>query len=133
MGANRQMRRQQERNQVRAWKQQGQYQQMLSLQRNGITEKDLDKAYKNGYEEGYMYSATNFFRQMYAAIAKELIEDGNGTDEILSFLHGVDHRFSVMFDADEEIEDVYNAIGVRINVQKDGSTIDRIGEVVING
>ena len=130
MSLNRSMRRQQERNQIRAWKDQGRYGQMLSLQRNGITEKDLDTAYKNGYEEGYMYSATNFFKQMYAAIAKELVESGNGTDDILSFLHGVDRRFAVMFDADDEIEDVFNQIGVRINVSRD--SIDRISEVVVN-
>ena len=52
MGAmNRQQRRRQEREQIRAWKEQGHYGQVLSLQRNGITEKDLDKAYKDGYRK----------------------------------------------------------------------------------
>ena len=57
-----------------------------------------------------------------------MIEAGNGTADIISFLHGVDHRFTVMFDADEEINDVYDQIGVRINVEKDA--IDRVNEVV---
>ena len=129
MGANRALRRQQERQQVREWKQQGRYEQVRSLQRNGITEKDLDLAYQNGYKEGYDKAGTSFFRQMYAAIAKELHEAGNSPEEIVSFLHGVDHRFAVMFDDDEEIEDVFDLIGVRINVYNDNS-IDRISEVV---
>ena len=124
MGANRAMRRQQERNQIREWKEQGRYGQVISLQRNGIKEKDLDTAYKNGYDEGYTYAATAFFKLMYAAIAKELHEAGNGTDEIISFLHNVDHRVAVMFDAEEEIEEVFNLIGVRMNVDK--NAIDRI-------
>ena len=124
MGANRAMRRQQERNQIREWKEQGRYGQVISLQRNGIKEKDLDTAYKNGYDEGYTYAATAFFKLMYAAMAKELHEAGNGTDEIVSFLHNVDHRVAVMFDAEDEIEEVFNLIGVRMNVDK--NAIDRI-------
>ena len=127
MGANRAMRRQQERNQIRTWKEQGRYGQIMSLQRNGIKEKDLDTAYKNGYEEGYTYASTTFFKLMYAAMAKELHEAGNGTDEIIEFLHNVDHRVAVMFDSDEEIEEVFNLIGVRMNVEP--NAIDRI-EVV---
>ena len=124
MGANRAMRRQQERNQIRAWKEQGRYGQVMSLQRNGIREKDLDTAYKNGYEEGYGFAAQAFFKVMYAAIAKELHEAGNGTDDIISFLQGVDHRVAVMFDADEEIDSVFDLIGVRLNVDK--NAIDRV-------
>lgn len=124
---NRQQRRRQERETIRKWKEQGRYGQVLSLQRNGITQKDLDKAYKNGYDEGYMYSAEGFMKKMYAAIAKELIDAGNPTDDVISFLHGVDHRFAVMFDADEEIDDVFRAIGIHFNI--DRTAINRIEEV----
>lgn len=124
MGANRAIRRQQERNQIREWKEQGRYGQVLSLQRNGIKEKDLDSAYKNGYEEGYKYASTAFFKLMYAAMAKELHESGNTTDDIINFLHNVDHRVAVMFDADEEIQEIFDLIGVRMNVDK--NAIDRI-------
>lgn len=127
---NRQMRRQQTRQQMREWVRDGTAERVRKLSANGITADDLDDARKKGYEEGYLYSATNFFKQMYAAIAKELIDAGNATDEILSFLHNVDHRFTVMFDADDEIDDVYNQIGVRINVTR--NSIDRISEVTID-
>ena len=36
----------------------------------------------------------------------------------------MDHRVAVMFDADEEIEEVYRLIGVRMNVDK--NELDRI-------
>lgn len=124
LGANRAIRRQQERNQIREWKSQGRYNQVMSLQRNGIKEKDLDTAFKNGYEEGYKYASTAFFRLMYAAIAKELYESENGADEIITFLQNVDHRVAVMFDADEAIEEIFNLIGVRMNVEI--NAIDRI-------
>ena len=64
-------------------------------------------------------------KKMYAAIAKELMEAGNDKDEIFSFIRAVDQRFAVMFDADEEIEDVFNSIGVRMVLKPDGiSTIE---------
>ena len=74
-----------------------------------------------------MFAAEKFFRKMYAAIAKELMEAGNPNDDIISFLHGVDHRFSVMFDAEEEVEDVYRATG--INFVIDRNALNRIEEV----
>jgi len=130
MGLNRQMRRQQQRQKMQEWVRDGTAERVRKLSVNGITAEDLDKQYKNGYEDGYMYASTNFFKQMYAAIAKELIEAGNATEEIVSFLHNVDHRFTVIFDSDDEIEEIYNQIGVRISVVK--NSFDRINEVIID-
>lgn len=121
---NRAQRRKAERDQVREWREKGNYGQVLSLQRNGITEKDLDKAYKNGYEEGYMFASEAFLKKIYAACAKELLEEGRDPDGVVCFVQNVDHRFAVMFDSDEEIDDVYNLIGVKLNV--DRTAINRI-------
>lgn len=126
---NRQMRRQQERQKMREWVRDGTAERVRKLSVNGITQQDLNDAHKKGYEEGYLYASEAFFKQMYAAIAKELIDAGNDKDEILSFLHSVDRRFAVIFDADDEIQDVFDAIGVRINVLK---SFDRINEVIVN-
>ena len=120
---NRAQRRQREREQIREWKSENRYEQVLSLQRNGITEKDLDKAFKNGYDEGYMYAARGWMKQMYAAIAQELLTAGNSRDDVISFLIGVDRRFAVMFDGDDELDEIYRQIGVRFNIDKD--SIDR--------
>jgi len=127
MGLNRQMRRQQTRQKMQEWVRDGTAEKVRKLSVNGITVKDMEDAHKKGYEEGYLYASTAFMKKMYAAIAKELIEAGNAKEEIYMFIHNVDQRFAVMFDADEEINDVFNEIGVRMNLQPDGiSTIEVI-------
>ena len=118
MGMNRQMRRQEQRQKMREWVRTGDAERVRILSQGGITPKDLEDAQKKGYEEGYMYAATNFFKQMYAAIAKSLWDSGNDKDEIISFLVDVDDRFSVIFDADEEIDEIYDLIGIKLNVAK---------------
>ena len=128
MGLNRQMRRQQQRQKMQEWVRDGTAERVRKLSVNGITADDLDAARKDGYEEGYKYAASAFFKVMYAAIAKSLHEAGNSVEEIVNFLHDVDHKVAVMFDADEEIDEVFDLIGVRINVYDD--SIDRISEVV---
>ena len=127
MGLNRQMRRPEQRQKMQEWLRAGDVERVRILSQGGIRPQDVDEARKNGYEEGYMFAATNFFKQMYAAIAKTLLEAGNSRDEIISFLVDVDNKFSVIFDADEEIEEIYKDIGVKLNIAK--QDINRI-EVV---
>lgn len=122
---NRAMRRRQEREKLQEWVRDGTAERVRKLSVNGITHKDLDEYYKKGYEEGYLYASTAFMKKMYAAIAKELILAGNTKDDVYSFVRGVDQRFAVMFDADEEIDDVFDQIGVRMTLNPDGiSTIE---------
>lgn len=120
MGAmNRQQRRKAEREQVREWRRQGQMNQVLSLQRNGITCADLDKAREDGYRDGIFRSSEDLLKKLYSAIAKELIaHDENTKEEIVEFVKAVDHRFSLMYDADQEIEDVYNILGVYFDISR---------------
>lgn len=125
MGANRQIRRQQARAKMKEWVRDGTAERVRKLSVNGITHNDLEEYRKNGYTEGYLYASTAFMKKMYAAIAKELIEAGNAKEEIYLFIRNVDQRFSVMFDADDEIEDVFDKIGVRMVLKPDGiSTIE---------
>lgn len=122
---NRQMRRKQQREEMRNWVRDGTAERVRKLSQNGLTTKDLEDYHKRGYEEGYKYASTAFMKKMYAAMAQELIEAGNGKEEIYMFIHNVDQRFAVMFDADDEIDAVFDAIGVRMNLQPDGiSTIE---------
>lgn len=124
MGANRALRRKQTREKMQEWVRTGEAEKVRILSANGIRPQDLDEQYKKGYEEGWITASEAFLRKMYAAIAKELIEAGNDREEVVSFVKGVDHRFAVMFDAEEEIEDVYEQIGVRFNV--DRTAIERV-------
>ena len=127
MSVNRQFRRKQTRQKMQEWVRDGTAEKVRKLSVNGITVKDMEDAHKRGYEEGYLYASTAFMKKIYAAIAKELIDAGNEKEEIYMFIHNVDQRFAVMFDADEEIDDVFNQIGVRMNLQPDGiSTIEVI-------
>ena len=126
MGLNRQMRRQQTRQQMREWVRDGTAERVRKLSANGITPEDYEKARKDGYTEGYLYASSAFMKKMYAAMAKELIEAGNDKEDIYTFIRNVDQRFVVMYDADEEVEDVFDLIGVRMNIHPDGiSTIER--------
>ena len=117
MSLNRQMRRQQTRQKMQEWVRDGTAEKVRKLSVNGLTVKDVEDAHKKGYEEGYLYASSAFLKKMYAAMAKELLAAGNEREEIYSFIHNVDHRFAVMFDADEEVEDVFNEIGVRMNLE----------------
>lgn len=124
MGVNRQFRRQEQRQKMREWVRDGTAERVRKLSANGITPDDYEKVRKESYQEGFMYASELFLKTMYAAIAKELIQAGNDREEVVSFVKGVDHRFATMYDADEEINDVYNEIGVRFNV--DRNAIERI-------
>ena len=109
---------------MQEWVRTGEAERVRILSANGIRPKDLDEQHKKGYEEGYLFASECFLKKMYAAMAKELLIAGNDRDDVVSFVKGVDHRFSIMFDADEEIDDVFNEIGVRFNV--DRNAIERI-------
>ena len=124
MGVNRQFRRQEQRQKMREWVRDGTAERVRKLSANGITPDDFEKVRKDSYQEGFMYASELFLKTMYAAIAKELIQAGNDREDVVSFVKGVDHRFATMYDADEEINAVYNEIGVRFNV--DRNAIERI-------
>lgn len=128
MGANRAQRRKAEREQMRNWQRMDRHDQVLSLQRNGITEQDLNKAREDGYRDGYMYAAEGFLKKMYAAIGAELLDAGNSKEEVLSFIRNTDHRFSVMFDADDEIKEISERLGIWLNIDRN-AVLDRVREV----
>ena len=121
MGAvNRKFRRQEQRQKMQEWVRDGTAERVRKLSVNGITVKDMEEAQQKGYREGYLYASSAFMKKMYAAMAKELMVAGNSKEEIYSFIHNVDQRFAVMFDADEEVEDVFNQMGIKMNLEPDG-------------
>lgn len=124
MGANRAMRRRQQREELQKWVRDGTAERVRKMSQGGITPAELEEYHKKGYEEGYLFASECFLKKIYAAIAKELLLAGNDRDDVISFVKGVDHRFAVMFDADEEIDDVFDEIGVRFNV--DRNAIERV-------
>lgn len=127
MGANRAQRRRQEREQMRDWMRMDKADQVLALQKNGITTEYLDQVREEGYRDGYMYASEKFLRKMYAAIAQVLMEAGNSNEDIITFVKETDHKFAVMFDAEDEIQRVYEQTGLYFNV--DRNALDRVQEV----
>lgn len=109
---------------MQEWVRDGTAERVRKMSQGGITPAELEEYHKKGYEEGYLFASEAFLRKMYAAIAKELLSAGNDREEVVSFVKGVDHRFAVMYDAEEEIDDVYDEIGVRFNV--DRNAIERL-------
>ena len=126
MGAvNRQFRRREQRQKMSEWVRDGTAERVRKLSQNGLTNEDLIEYHKKGYREGYLYASSAFLKKIYAAMAKELMVAGNSKEEIYSFIHNVDQRFAVMFDADEEVQEVYDELGIKLNLEPDGiSTIE---------
>ena len=129
MGANRAMRRKQVREQMKEWVRTGQSEQAQRLIRNGITQKDLDKAYQEGHEAGYKSGTDKTLRTVYAGVVLELLDNGNTKDEAISFLRNLDNRLIVSIDAGEDIEEVFDKTGVRLMLKEDVERVRETEEV----
>lgn len=126
MGLNRQMRRKQEREQVREWRQKGQMGKAVSMMRNGITQKNLDDEWDSGHRVGFELGANKAIKTIYAAVVLELLDNGNSRDEALSFLKAVDSRVMVSIDEKEDITEVFDRTGIWLELKND---FDRVREV----
>ncbi|MBQ1791352.1 MAG: hypothetical protein II008_14330 [Oscillospiraceae bacterium] len=126
MGANRQQRRKQMREQMHEWVRTNQMDQVKRLTQNGIGQKDLDECYEKGHEEGFKAGTDKTLKTVYAGVVLELLEAGNSRDEAISFLRNLDDRLIRSIDAGEDIDEVYNKTGVRLMLKED---FDRVREV----
>ena len=124
--ANRAMHRQQEREQIREWRKSGEMGRVQRLIQNGITQKDLDKWYEDGFKAGLEEGSDAALRTVYAGIVLCLLDAGNSRDEAISFPKSVDERLVVSIDAGEDIEEVYERTGIHLKLKED---FDRIREV----
>ena len=128
MGANRAMRRRQEREQMHEWVRTGQAEQAKRLIRNGITQQDLDKSYQEGHLDGYKQGTDKTLRTVYAGVALELLDNGNSTEDTISFLRNLDNRLITSIDAKEDIEEVFERTGIMLMLKED---FDRVREVEV--
>ena len=126
MGLNRQMRRKQERETMREWVRSPERVRMTQLAKNGITSEYADAEYQRGIKDGFQQGANRALKVVYAACVLELLDSGNSKDEALSFLKAVDARALVSIDEKEDIEEVFNRTGVRLELKED---FDRVQEV----
>lgn len=126
MGTNRAMRRKQVREQMKAWMQKGEMEQVRILTQNGITQKDLDECFDKGYTDGYKNGTDKTLRTVYAGVILQLLEDGCERDKAIRFLRDLDNRLITSIDAKEDIEEVFQKTGVLLMLKED---FDRVKEV----
>lgn len=97
-----------------------------ALIKNGITVKDLEKNYNDGYKAGFADAAPSTFKTIYAAICLVLNEKyGFGRKRCHDVLNAVDKCVTESLTSMELIEEVWERIGLYIDFN-DG--IERIKE-----
>ena len=97
-----------------------------SLIRNGITTKDLEKEFQNGYDAGFADAAPAVVKTAYAAICLALQESrGFGQEECADVLQRVDDHILHSLTSAEAIEEVWNKIGLRINFEEPFERIEK--------
>lgn len=86
---------------------------MDALVRNGITIKDLEKSYADGYNKGFSEACPSTFKTIYAAICLVLNEmHGFGRKRCMDVLNAVDACVIQQLTSVEAIEEVYNRMGL---------------------
>lgn len=97
-----------------------------ALVKNGITIKDLEKNFEEGYHAGFADAAPGTFKTIYAAICLVLNEKyGFGRKRCCDVLTAVDRCVTDHLTSAETIEEVWQRIGLMLDFN-DG--IDRIKE-----
>lgn len=113
MSASRQMRRQMARQGFKhAYANLSHEQKKEALFKNGITTDDLERAQRQGFNDGYMASSDKIMRLVYAAVIMHLYEKGLPRDEIVQSLIDIDQRVTYAFSVDEAIDQAYETTGI---------------------
>ena len=128
MGMNRAMRRKQVREQMHEWVRKGQQEQIQSLVRNGITQKNLNEEYDKGHEDGFKAGTDKTLRTVYAGVVLCLLDAGNTKDEAICFLRDLDNRVITSIDAGEDIEEVFDKTGVYLMLKEDVNRVREVAE-----
>ena len=102
---------------------------MEKLLRNGITPKDLEKSYAEGYSAGFSDASPATFKTIYAAVCLALNDKyGFGSKRCKDTLSAIDNYVLYSLTSTEAIQAVYD----RMNLELDfNEPIDRIGEMEV--
>lgn len=102
-------------------------QRMDALVKNGITPKDLEKNYADGYDAGFKDASGTAYKTIYAAICLVLNEKyGFGKKRCADVLRAVDERVLYSLTCVEAIEEVYKRMKLQLDF---GDPLDRIIEM----
>ena len=85
------------------------------LFRNGITDKDLKKAFDDGYKAGFTETSDSVIKTIYAAICLALNDEfGFGRDRCARALNRTDYHVLNTLTSQEIVDDVYNRMKLAI-------------------
>ena len=100
----------------------------LKFFRNGITEKDVQKAYEEGLKEGRKFAEDFAFHTIYAAFLITMIDKhGMDADEAVDLLIEMDHQVVVCVEDSELADEAYEKTGVELHWDDAIGRIERKG------
>lgn len=88
----------------------------LKFFRNGITEKDVQKAYEDGLKEGRKFAEDFAFHTIYAAFLITMIDKhGMDADKAVDLLIEMDHQVVVCVEDQELADEAYEKTGIELS------------------
>lgn len=100
----------------------------LKYFRNGITEKDVQKAYEDGMKEGRTFAENFAFHTIYAAFLITMIDKhGMDADKAVDLLIEMDHQVVVCVEDSELVDEAYEKTGVELHWDDAVGRIERKG------
>ena len=82
------------------------------LMKNGITPEDLEKSYREGFDEGFSQASPEITKTAYAAVVLALREEGFGQTRCKRVLTRTNDLILHTLDSIEAIDKVYEEIGL---------------------
>lgn len=100
----------------------------LKYFRNGITEKDVQKAYEDGTKEGRRFAENFAFHAIYAAFLITMIDHhGMDADKAVEMLIEMDRQVILCAEDQELAEEAYEKTGVELHWEDAVGRIERKG------
>lgn len=88
----------------------------LKFFRNGITEKDVQKAYEKGAQEGRKFAEDFAFHTIYAAFLITMIDKhGMDADEAVDLLVEIDRQTVLCVEDTDLVEEAYEKTGIELS------------------
>ena len=88
----------------------------LKYFRNGITEKDVQKAYEDGTKEGRRFAEDFAFHTIYAAFLITMIDKhGMDADEAVDLLIEIDRQTVICVEDNDLVKEAYEKTGIELS------------------
>ena len=88
----------------------------LKFFRNGITEKDVQKAYEDGLKEGRKFAEDFAFHTIYAAFLITMIDKhGMNADKAVDLLIEIDRQTVICVEDNDLVKEAYEKTGIELS------------------